>query len=192
MPQACRPSQQRRQGIPSVALRRTVASSVSRRIEVPRKPAWLRLSGSFRRGGLAVGAADHAAGAGPRGFARGRTPPRRGGYARDGRGLGLQHLQGAECPEQLGLRRGAVAQQRVERARLAGVADHRTAEVGLGSISLVASSIVMIRSSAGWPLSQACCEPSWCSIMPRIGRRGRLRRWTPRLGAGATVPVFCR
>jgi hypothetical protein len=49
--------------------------------------------------------------------------------------------------------------------------------------------MVMIRSSAGWPASQACREPSWCSIMARIGRRGRLRRCAPRLGAGGTAWV---
>src|SRR5271169_58229 len=37
-----------------------------------------------------------------------------------------------------------------------------------------------IRSSIGWPASQAAREPSWCSIMPSHGLRSRLRRCTPR------------
>jgi hypothetical protein len=56
--------------------------------------------------------------------------------------------------------------------------------------SLVASSTVATRSI--WrpsPGSQRCREPSWCSSMPAIGRRGRRRRCAPRRGAGRTSPA---
>jgi hypothetical protein len=57
-------------------------------------------------------------------------------------------------------------------------------------ISLVASSIGTIRSSAGCPSSHACRDPSWCCSIPRIGgRRGRFLRCAERFGAGRTSPA---
>ena len=44
----------------------------------------------------------------------------------------------------------------------------------------------------GWPPSHACREPSWCSIMPGNGRRGRLRRCAPRFFAFSSKPFECR
>ena len=45
--------------------------------------------------------------------------------------------------------------------------------------------VTPIRSSWGCPSSQACRDPSWCSIMPRTGRRGRFSRMYDRFLAGA-------
>src|SRR5512147_750964 len=47
--------------------------------------------------------------------------------------------------------------------------------------------MVTIRSHAS-PVTHSWREPSWCSIMPTIGRLDRLRRCAPRRGAGRTRP----
>jgi hypothetical protein len=60
-----------------------------------------------------------------------------------------------------------------------------------GLLEFVASSIVTIRSSKGCPSSHACCEPSWCSIMPSYGFLSRLRRCAPRRFARSTSPAAC-
>ncbi|MGE5289438.1 MAG: hypothetical protein ACM3ML_20000 [Micromonosporaceae bacterium] len=64
----------------------------------------------------------------------------------------------------------------------------RKAEV----ISLVASSSVQIRSYCrSSPGSQAKREPSWCSIIPGSGLRGRFLRCAARFFAGRTNPEAC-
>ena len=59
------------------------------------------------------------------------------------------------------------------------------------NIPLVASSSVTIRSSGAWPSSHACRDPSWCSIIPTIGRRARFFRCADRLFATRTRPARC-
>jgi hypothetical protein len=51
--------------------------------------------------------------------------------------------------------------------------------------------MVTIRSQTS-PATQPWLEPSWCSIIPAIGRRGRFLRCAPRRAAAVILPCACK